>query len=66
MDLTFGNATILNADGADLVIFETVFEENFDIAVYTGDTLSSPQTYWSVDTGPHRWGCCRHYKHSYA
>jgi hypothetical protein len=51
VDLTFGNASIVNGAGYDLVLFETVFEENFDLAIYVGNTLSSPLTYWSASTG---------------
>jgi hypothetical protein len=51
VDLTFGGARILNLAGNDLVIFETVFEEDFDLAVYAEDVLSGPQTYFSVSTG---------------
>jgi hypothetical protein len=51
VDLTFGNASIVNGAGSDLVLFETVFEENFDLAIYVGESLSGNLTYWSVSTG---------------
>jgi len=49
VDLIFGAASIINGPGADLVVFETVFVENFDIAAFVGDTLTSPpDRYWST------------------
>ena len=49
-DLIFGAGNIVNRPGADLVVFETVFEENFDLAVFLGNSLTAPRTYWSVST----------------
>lgn len=49
-DLLFDSADLFNGPGADLVVFETVFEENFDLAVFVGSSLTAQRTYWSAAT----------------
>jgi len=51
VDLTFGMASVINGPGADLVVFETVFIENFEVAAFVGNTLTTRSLYWSAPTG---------------
>lgn len=51
VDIIYENALIVNGAGSDLVIFETVAEEDFELALHIGNTLTSFQTYFSVFTG---------------